>query len=144
MSHLRDLVLRYYLVTSSEDQRIAMRFLCIHMYKACKLHEEESKPCDPTDTLAIIRAYNQSLAFIKVDLDPQSGIKLDIYRYLLEFTSDLSAVSSTDEELPLIAKTAIERLWMAFDYEKTEYVTPPGNPNSQVMYYMGDVVYALR
>lgn len=107
------------------------------------MHQEESKPCDPTDSLAIIHAYNQSLGFIQSDLDPRSG-KLDIYRYLLEFTSDLSAVSSTPEELPLIAKTAIKRLWMAFDYKKIEYVIPPGDPTSQVMYYMGDLIYALR
>lgn len=138
---MRDLLFRCYLVNSSEDQRGAIGLLFIHIYRLYDAHEEESEPYDQEDSRAIIRAYGRSLAFLSVDSD---GIKLDVYRYLLEFVSDLSAIPSMHEELPLIASTSIERFWMAFDHEKIEPVIPPGDQTSQVMYYMGDISYALR
>ncbi|KAG8720752.1 hypothetical protein FRC08_018293 [Ceratobasidium sp. 394] len=140
MTRLRDLLFRCYLVTST-GERETIRLLCIQMYQIHDGHEDESEPFDIDDSRTIAHAYNQCIMFPE-DTDPLSGMRLDMYRYLLEFVSDLT-VFPMPEELPLVTRAAIERLWMAFDTEEVELLIAPDDRRSQVLYYFGDLSYAL-
>ncbi|KAG8709698.1 hypothetical protein FRC09_000516 [Ceratobasidium sp. 395] len=140
MARLRDLLFRCYLVTDAQE-RHTIRLLCIQMYHLYNGHEDESKPFDLEDSRAMVHAYNQCIMF-STDPDPLGGMKLDMYRYLLEFISDVT-VLPMQEELPLVIRAAIERLWLAFDTEKIEPLITPDDPRSQTMYYFGDLSYAL-
>ncbi|KAG8720753.1 hypothetical protein FRC08_018294 [Ceratobasidium sp. 394] len=137
---LRDLLYRVYLATFTEE-RNHIRSLCVKMYEICPGHEDRSDIFDAGDSHAVIRAYSDCIMF-PVDPDPKSGMRLDMFRYLLEFVSDLTGPRMY-EEPPLVARAAIERLWQAYDTEKIDPLLPPTNPRAQVMYYMGDLQYAL-
>ncbi|KAG9102349.1 hypothetical protein FRC06_002067 [Ceratobasidium sp. 370] len=134
------LLLLVYLVTFTEE-RNHIRSLCVKMYEIYPGHEDRSNMFDAEDSRAVIHAYNECIMF-PVDPDPKSGMRLDMFRYLLEFVSDLTGPRMY-EEPPLAARAAIERLWQAYDTEKTNLLLPPTNPRAQVMYYMGDLQYAL-
>ncbi|KAG9126751.1 hypothetical protein FRC07_002086, partial [Ceratobasidium sp. 392] len=129
-----------YLVTDTQE-RDTIRLLCIQMYQLYDGHEDESEPVDLEDSRTIAHAYSQCIMF-PVDPDPMSGMRLDMYRYLLEFVTDLTVLPMQDE-LPSVTRAAIERLWMAFDTEKIELLITPDDPRAQTMYYFGDLTYAL-
>ncbi|QRV75947.1 MYND Zn-finger protein [Ceratobasidium sp. AG-Ba] len=141
MNRLRDLLLRTYLVASIWE-RETIRLLCIYMYQVHDCHADKSIPYDEEDSRAIAHAYNRCI-MVQVDPDPLKGMKLDVYRYLLEFVSDLVG-STLFEEFPLVISAAIERFWMAFDTEKVEFLIPPDDRRSQIMYYAGDLSYAVK
>ncbi|KAG8741033.1 hypothetical protein FRC10_003417 [Ceratobasidium sp. 414] len=134
------LLLLVYLAASTEE-RNHIRSLCVQMYEIYPGHEDRSDIFDAEDSCAVIRAYSECIMF-PVDPDPQSGRRLDMFRYLLEFVSDLTGPRMY-EEPPLVARAAIERLWQAYDIENAVLLLPPTNPRAQVMYYMGDLQYAL-
>jgi hypothetical protein len=111
------------------------------MYMIHDGHDDESEPFDLEDSRSVVHAYSQCIMF-PVDTNPKSGMRLDMYRYLLEFVTDVTG-PPLHEDFPLLARAATERLWMAFDTEKTELLLPPDDPRSQILYYTGDLTYAI-
>ncbi|KAG9107795.1 hypothetical protein FRC07_008575 [Ceratobasidium sp. 392] len=141
MIRLRDLLLRVYLVTTFTEERNHIRSLCVKSYEMYNGHQNNSIPFDMEDSRAVVHAYYQCVTS-PIDPDPQSSRALDMFRYLIEFVSDLTDARMY-EEPPLVARAAIERLWQAYDTEKIELLLRPTDRRSQVMYYMGDLQYAL-
>ncbi|KAG8695375.1 hypothetical protein FRC09_009193 [Ceratobasidium sp. 395] len=141
ITRLRDLLFRVYLVTTRVE-RNHIRTLCLKIYEVHPGHEDKHTSVDAEDSRAVVHAYYRCIMF-PADPDPENAPKLEMFRYLLEFTSDLIGPYTMDEELPLIVRAAIERLWQAYDTEKTRLQLPPTDGRSQVMYYMGDLQYAL-
>ncbi|KAG8678384.1 hypothetical protein FRC09_019883 [Ceratobasidium sp. 395] len=142
--HLRDLLLRVYLVTTREE-RNHIRMLCVKMYDVHPGHEDKNTPVDAEDSRAVVHAYYRCIMF-PGDPDLENDMKLQMFRYLLEFISDLIGpyTRTMHEELPLVVRAAIERLWQAYDTDKRALLLPPTDRRSQAMYYMGDLQYALR
>ncbi|KAG8766366.1 hypothetical protein FRC12_006926 [Ceratobasidium sp. 428] len=139
---LRDLFLRIYLVTFTEE-RDYIRFLYLGpIYQTYQGHNKKSIPVDIEDSRAVIHAYYQCI-MRPADPDPDGETKLHMFRLLLEFVSDLTD-PMMHEEPPLVARAAIERLWQAYDTEKTGRLLPP--PTTKMVesrFYMKDIQYVL-
>ncbi|KAG8709699.1 hypothetical protein FRC09_000517 [Ceratobasidium sp. 395] len=105
-------------------------------------HNKKSIPVDIEDSRAVIHAYYQCI-MRPADPDPDGETKLHMFRLLLEFVSDLTD-PMMHEEPPLVARAAIERLWQAYDTEKTGRLLPP--PTTKMVesrFYMKDIQYVL-
>jgi hypothetical protein len=137
---LRDLLCRCYVVTSIKERSV-VREICVIMYRIHPGHDDESVPVDTEDSRSVADAYSQSI-LSSTDQDPHRAMMLDMHRYLLEFVCDIAS-SVAHEQLPLVARAAVERFWIAFDSEKLKQAQSPDGSKSQIRYYAGDLVYHI-
>lgn len=127
-------------MAATDLERATLRQVSLFVYHRIKQYRcVRDYRVDPEDAEDMIAAYaNMFTRLVPIDLDiVMLDISLIVYRHVEDMLSN-----EQEDLIPVLVKTGLQRLWMAFDRERDGFMAD--SRRGYVRQYAADIFFSLR